>query len=100
MRQPLSPPRRGDSSAAPKSVRFETPGPQHAAQIDALEARLTRDHANWLGFCHNDLQCGNVMLDASSLESLRVGGGAATAAVAAVDLGTLVSRCDAALVTV
>ena len=40
-------------------------------QIDALEARLTRDHANWLGFCHNDLQCGNVMLDASSLDALR-----------------------------
>ena len=20
-------------------------------------------HPNWLGFCHNDLQCGNVMLD-------------------------------------
>jgi Choline/ethanolamine kinase len=56
-----------------------------AAQIDALEARLTRDHANWLGFCHNDLQCGNVMLDASSLESLRGGaGGAAAAAVAGV----------------
>jgi thiamine kinase-like enzyme len=68
-------------------------------QIDALEARLTRDHANWLGFCHNDLQCGNVMLDASSLESLRGGvGGAAAAAVAAVDLGTLVSRCGAALI--
>lgn len=40
------------------------------AQIDALEARLTRDHANWLGFCHNDLQCGNVMLDAGSLQRL------------------------------
>lgn len=25
--------------------------------------RLTGGHPNWLGFCHNDLQCGNVMLD-------------------------------------
>lgn len=40
-------------------------------QIDALEARLTQEHANWLGFCHNDLQCGNVMLDAGSLDKLR-----------------------------
>lgn len=45
------------------------------SQIDLLEARLTQEHANWLGFCHNDLQCGNVMLDASSLQQLTANGG-------------------------
>jgi len=33
--------------------------------VDALEAALTTRHPHWLGFCHNDLQCGNVMLDKS-----------------------------------
>ena len=32
-------------------------------QVDALEASLTTRHPHWLGFCHNDLQCGNVMLN-------------------------------------
>ncbi len=44
-------------------------------QIEALEARLIEEHPNWLAFCHNDLQCGNVMLDASSLARLSNSGG-------------------------
>ncbi len=35
-----------------------------------LEAKLKAEHPSWLAFCHNDLQCGNVMLDASSLVRL------------------------------
>ena len=39
--------------------------PSTRYQVDALEAALTTRHPHWLGFCHNDLQCGNVMLDKS-----------------------------------
>ena len=40
-------------------------------QIDSLEARLTAEHPNWLGFCHNDLQCGNIMLDTAPTRLVR-----------------------------
>ena len=46
--------------------RHATSDPENpSAQVDALEAALTTRHPHWLGFCHNDLQCGNVMLDKS-----------------------------------
>lgn len=38
------------------------------AQIERLEARLRAEHPSWLAFCHNDLQCGNIMLDPTALE--------------------------------
>ena len=33
--------------------------------------RLTAEHPNWLGFCHNDLQCGNIMLDTAPSRLMR-----------------------------
>ncbi len=41
--------------------------------MEALEAKLKAEHPSWLAFCHNDLQCGNVMLDASSLARISSG---------------------------
>ena len=41
-------------------------------QVDALEATLTTRHPHWLGFCHNDLQCGNVMLDKAPPRLVRI----------------------------
>lgn len=46
------------------------------SQVEALEAKLKAEHPSWLAFCHNDLQCGNVMLDATSLARIGSGPGA------------------------
>lgn len=35
-------------------------------QIDALQHLLTAEQPGWLGFCHNDLQYGNMLLAAHS----------------------------------
>mmetsp|Transcript_15344 Transcript_15344/g.46336 ORF Transcript_15344/g.46336 Transcript_15344/m.46336 type:complete len:524 (-) Transcript_15344:642-2213(-) len=45
-------------------------------EVEALEAKLKAEHPSWLAFCHNDLQCGNVMLDATSLARIGSGPGA------------------------
>lgn len=42
----------------------------NTVQIAALEAALTADHSSLLGFCHNDLQYGNMLLHTASHRSL------------------------------
>ena len=32
-------------------------------QIQELQHTLTAKHPGWLGFCHNDLQYGNMLMD-------------------------------------
>lgn len=39
-------------------------------QIDALERSLTSDYISLLGFCHNDLQYGNMLLHTTAHRSL------------------------------
>lgn len=39
-------------------------------QIEQLERVLNQRHAAWLGFCHNDLQYGNMLLHAATPWSL------------------------------
>lgn len=39
-------------------------------QVAALEAALTSSHTNLLGFCHNDLQYGNMLLHTTAHRSL------------------------------
>eukprot|EP00884_Botryococcus_braunii_P001066 jgi/Botrbrau1/10960/Bobra.0383s0014.1 len=41
-------------------------------EIDALERALVGRHPNWLGFCHNDLQYGNMMVHAAHPSSLHL----------------------------
>ena len=38
------------------------------AQIDELQELMQRRVPSWLGFCHNDLQYGNMLLHVSSPE--------------------------------
>ena len=44
--------------------------PPGALQIAALEAALTKRHISLLGFCHNDLQYGNMLLHTTAHRSL------------------------------
>ena len=39
-------------------------------QIEALERTLTADYISLLGFCHNDLQYGNMLLHTTAHRSL------------------------------
>ena len=39
-------------------------------QIEALERNLTADYISLLGFCHNDLQYGNMLLHTTAHRSL------------------------------
>ena len=39
-------------------------------QIDALERSVTADYISLLGFCHNDLQYGNMLLHTTAHRSL------------------------------
>ena len=39
-------------------------------QIQELQHTLTAKHPGWLGFCHNDLQYGNMLMDVMNPEEL------------------------------
>lgn len=42
------------------------------SQIDQCEAILMKDHPVWLALCHNDLQYGNIMVKAATLDTISV----------------------------
>ena len=52
-------------------MRFQCPHQYRVTlQIDELERSLTANHISLLGFCHNDLQYGNMLLHTTAHRSL------------------------------